>query len=189
MAERASGIGRARGSGEGMRGLRLRRMHLRRRNSEGRHWSQNQRRPRRRPWRLGRDGEAPREGESCGRLGDCEEGSGGLLIATGRARGGGGEVAHGGRCVRASATVQSSAVVARAHGREWEGNEGDHDESERLTEMRGTRGREGAENRREEEDDGHGRTARPLAWLVEEANRGGAGSWRTTTMMRSSGDG
>ena len=88
--------------------------------------------------------------------------------------------------VRASATTQSSAVAARAHERQREGDEGDPDERQRLTETRGTRGREGEADRGEEEDDGHGRTARPLARLVGEENGGGAGSRRTATTMRSS---
>ena len=97
---------------------------------------------RRRPWRWGVVRETRRRGEeSCGRLGDYKGGSEGLLIAGGRARGGGGEVAHGGRRVHVPAWGAVSADAAKAHGKRREGDEEGEDERQRLTESSKARGR------------------------------------------------
>ena len=77
------------------------------------------------------------------------------LNSRGRARGGGEEVARGRRRVRAPARGTTSAGVAKAHGKRWEGDEEGPDERLRLTESSNAREREGEEDRSEEEDDGH----------------------------------
>ena len=66
-----------------------------------------------------------------------------------------------------------------------EGDEGEPDDAQGLTESGNARGREEEEDRGKEEDDGHRSTVRSLARLAAEANEGGEGSRGTATMMLS----
>ena len=88
-------------------------------------------------------------GEGCGLRG----GSGGLLIAEGRAReGGGGGGTRPATCTRVGDGVVS-AGEAKAHGKRREGDEEDADERQRVTETSKACGRTEEEDIGEEGDD------------------------------------
>ena len=80
----------------------------------------------------------------------------------------------------------SSTGAAKAHGEGREGDEEGRDEQQRHTKQRNAKGGPpGGRRQRRKTMGSRARTAQPLARLVGEENRGGAGSRRTAMMMRS----